>query len=203
INHCKNSGRMHFTYKADTNLLTKKIVNNGWIGKRYFYFYDDDAALTKEVFDNSAEEEFDDLTNVQERHIREMKPRFASSSGQEEIIEEKFYDVKLNQEKLKRRIRHQFDIQGHILQREIYDSSGTLAKVEKYTYDAHGNCTSFINAIGEKSIFSYDLNDNCVQIEEYPNGRITTFQYDQNNRLLVRQENYKDGGIVKTTFAYD
>ncbi|MBI5345780.1 MAG: hypothetical protein HZB76_01365 [Chlamydiae bacterium] len=169
-----------YTYLFESNLLSSKIISHkNQIKKRFFYEYNQDQILVKEISDDGSSENKNDLSNVSFRHIKNFTIKQDSPSmGLPIEIEEAYLDVSSNKTKLLKKEVIRYNAQGEIIQKDIFDENNNF-------------CYSLF--------FKYDLKNNLIY-ETDPVGRKVTFKFDDNNKKI--QENYLDKKI-EINFTYD
>lgn len=194
-----------FSYQEGTDLLASKFysdVDKG-IFKREFYFYDENAVLIKEIEDDGTTTDPENLQGASERRIRYTAPRQESPIGLPDVIEEKYVDVTTGEEHLLKKMVHQYDRNGHLILKEIYDANECYLCSFAWEYDKHGNVTKEVNPLGQAIIRSYDANDNKV-FEQGINPNVhKKFVYDYSNRLIRVDEIYRDGLVLSESYLYN
>lgn len=98
------------------------------------------------------------------------------------------------------RIIQQTDYRGIVID-YTYDSSGNIAKIEtiygsiSYSYDTDGHLTSVCDQDNHASFYTYDKVGNIIKTE-YPNGIVTTYEYNDSNCLIKQISENQDGTIL-------
>lgn len=202
-------------YKKGTNLLIKKFIltkgspddeeedYGSGIKKRYFYDYDDNAALVRVIVDDGNYGDVKKTYNVSERHITLISPKQELPNvGAPEIIEERYLDIVKKAEVLLKRTVNQFDAQGLIISQAVYDTNAahryTLTK--SYT---HGLLSFETDPMGNETHYAYDVNRNLTQITRSDTGISIEYGYDLRNRLIYTVEKDRKGNRFETQIAYD
>lgn len=175
-------------YYPNRLLKHRFTKNKENILKREFFEYDENGVLSKETWDDGTSIDQADLSNVTEKHVKLITPRSEYPIGLPEIVEEYYLDLASNHYHLLKKTVNVHSLQGKILEEHHYGSDGNSAFVLKWEYDHHGNVTKKIDALGQVTIFNYDVNDNKI-LEEGPRlGWYKVFEYDKGNRLVVEKE---------------
>ena len=212
----KKGTGLKYWYKKGTNLLVKKFIliegspdheeeddDDSGIKKRYFYDYNEDAALVRVIVDDGQCEEVKQTYDIHERHITLISPKQdLPNVGVPEIIEEKYLDVSGGKEVLLKRTVNEFDTQGLIVSQAIYDANA----VHRYTlikgYE-HGLLEFETDPMGNEIHYSYDANGNLTQISSSDTGVSIEYGHDLRNRLIYTLEKDRMGNQFKTQVAYD
>jgi RHS repeat-associated protein len=202
-------------YKKGTNLLVKKLVltkgspeqeeedDDSGIKKRHFYDYNEDAALVRVILDDGNYGEAKQTYNVRERHITLISPKQELPNvGAPELIEEKYLDVSGGKEVLLKRTVNQFDGQGLVISQAISDANGT----HRYTLTKgyiQGLLSFETDPMGNETHYSYDANQNLIQVSRSDTGVSVEYGYDLKNRLIYTLEKDRMGNQFETQVAYD
>ncbi|WP_195155534.1 DUF6531 domain-containing protein, partial [Candidatus Protochlamydia phocaeensis] len=195
-------GMLH-GYVPGTNLVSAKyVMDNGRIILRQFYDYDENTTLVKLIKDDGSDFYRYDLKDVHERHVTYFYPRQTAPFGLPERIDEMYWDVNSNQEKLLKRVICHYSAQGKLIQQDHYDSNEMYRYSLFWEYDAHGNVIREVNALGQVITKQYDENDNLI-FEQGPSlDFFTTYVYDYANRLIASKEDH-GGKVLATSHRYD
>lgn len=204
-----------YWYKKGTNLLVKKLVltrgsadseeedYNSGIKQRFFYTYNDDAALTTVIVDDGKEGDPKDFYSVKERMITYISPKQEMPNvGTPEVIEQKYSTADGKSEFLIKRTINHFDRQGNVSAQEIYDANGD----HRYTINKryiHGLLVSETDPLGNETQYSYDDNQNLASETHSDTGMSIEYGYDLRNRLTRTIERNKMGHEFETEIAYD
>ena len=193
-----------YQYAPGTNRLIAKFHGTDTqCYQRSFYSYNDDAALTKSITDDGTGQDSNDLTGVTERHITYCTPSEAYPVGFPLVIEEKCLDLSTGKELLVHKVVNHYTRLGKIDKEDHYDANGVLAYTLVWEYDAHGNITKEIDAIGRVIERRYDANDNCI-FEQGPRQDChKIFTYDFMNRRIREEEVHSDGVRLSLCHRYD
>ncbi len=202
-------------YKKGTNLLVKKFVltrgsldsededYNSGIKERFFYFYNDDAALIKVVVDDGRAGDPKDFYGVKERRITNISPKQEMPNvGAPEVIEQKYSPSDGKSEFLIKRTVNHFDGQGNISAQEIHDANGK----HRYTINkhyVHGLLVLETDPVGNETHYSYDANQNLISESHSDTGICIEYGYDPRNRLIHTVERDRMGNRFKTQITYD
>jgi len=191
-----------YDYYLETDLIAAKYVTeNGNILSRQFYHYDSNATLIKTVKDDGTGKEENDLTDVHERLFTYIHPRKELPFGFPECVEHKYLDEN-GKEKLIKKICSHYSREGYLEKEDHYNSDNQFCYSLHWQYDAHGNITREVNALGHEVVKSYDANDN-LQFERGPRpGDKKEYIYDFANRLISTRIK-ADGKSWATYSKYD
>lgn len=191
-----------YFYKPQTDLLQAKFTcYQDRIYLREFYTYDSNAILIQKIVDDGSTVEENDLTGVTERRLTYITP--VLPLGLPEKLEEKYLDLSTGKEISLKTIRSTYTLQGRLSQQDYFDSNGVFCYSLFWEYDAHGNVTKEVNALGHTLIRSYDVHNNLV-FEQGPRLDFhKTYLYDFSNRLIKEEEIHATGLHYETSHAYD
>jgi len=204
-----------YWYKKGTNLLVKKLVltrgsldsededYTSGIRQRFFYSYNDDAALTKVIVDDGREGDPKKIYDVNERMITCISPKQEMPNvGAPEIVEQKYSISDGKSEFLIKRTVNHFDGQGNVSRQEIYDAN----EDHRYTINkryVHGLLISESDPIGNETHYSYDGNQNIASEMHSETGMSIEYGYDLRNRLTHTIERDGKGNQFATEIVYD
>jgi len=210
-------------YLPNTNLVTKKLIKHlGRTVLREFYFYDSEYNLVKVIFDDGSQEEVSDLSDVNQRTVKEyqLRQRTPYLHMPEWCIEKYLKD---GEEKVLKKTYYLYDHCGNVVEEKVYGEDEQNGYTLYRTYNVQGELLTEKNAIGDsvsfqyddrgrvfektmgshllKTSFSYDRQSNLVRKEEKGKGihHIHTYEYDFNNQLIA----YCDPHQQRTTYSYD
>jgi len=191
---------LKFTYHSGTSLMASKIVEaDGRIQLRYFFDYDANGAVTRQVSDDGSSPDPNNLYDVTERHIQETRTTF---QGLPEEVIEKSLDLSTGQERLVSRLINHFSAQGRLLRQDRYDSENQFVYSLTWEYDAFGNVIRETNALGQAATRRYDENGNKI-FEQGPNPNwYLEFGYDAADRLVWQARIDQEARFVFTN-QYD
>lgn len=213
----KDSGGsgVKYWYKKGTNLLIKKfILTNGSaesenesckseIKQRYFYFYNEDAALVKLIVDDGVEVDLDDLEDVTERRITNIiAKQELPNVGAPEAVEQMFTSERMKSEVLLGKTLNHFDVQGNVISQDIYDAEGVFRYSINKSFK-NGLVAWETDPIGNETNYSYDANHNLVEISCSDTGISTEYIYDLGNRITRTIRTDKSGNSRETQIMYD
>ncbi len=202
-----NGPTIKYGYKKDTNLLTSKLTYDGDnIISREFYEYDNDAVLIQTIIDNGTSSDPKNLKNITERHITKIKPVrgvLGYGIGQPQETREFYYDPQTKKEVLLGKRVFKYTQEGLVKEEAVFDSNDVLRYTLYTTYNKNSLPIEKIDAIGRKTIFSYDDNFNKTREELIGSGFYTTFEYDKANRLTKVSEHHSDGRVLTNSYTYD
>jgi len=193
-----------YQYAPGTNLLIAKYqgTDQGWC-KRWFYDYNDDAALVLEIVDDGKNADRNDLTGVTERHLTHLEQSQVYPVAYPNGIQEIYIDMATNQEHLVRKMTNTYNNLARMTKQDCYDSEGKYSYTLAWDYDERGNLTSQIDALGRSTTHKYDINNNRI-LTQTPNlDRTTKYLYDFMNRLIRIDDIYSDGVTYSTSNRYD
>lgn len=182
-----------YTYEPGTNRLAAKYqgTTSKWL-RRTFYFYNDDAALVKEISDDGYEKDFNDLSGVTERKIFYYTQSTSYPAAYPLIIEEKCLDLATGQEQHVHKVVNTYTNEAKISKQDHYDSKGDYAYSLLWDYDKMGNITREVNALGQATTRRFDASGNCIFEELAGKTNHKLFTYDFMNRLIKEQDIHTD-----------
>lgn len=170
------------SYYPSSNLLkTRFTLDGAQIIKREFFEYSN-GVLVKEVWDDNG-------TQMHEKRVT------LTSNGLPKVVAEY-----CNNRLVKKHVNI-YSPQGLITSQAHYGSDNCLAYTLYWEYDALGNITKEINALGEEHCYSYDANGN--KIEEQGPELSKKYTYDLANRLTKEEEFWNDGRHLTTRHRYN
>lgn len=206
-----------YWYKKGTNLLVKKFVLTdeskyislsdedyyAEIKQRFFYIYNDDAALIKVIVDDGKEKDPKNLAGVEKRMITNISPKQKMPNvGAPEVIEQKYSTKDEKAEFLINRTVNHFDEQGNISAQEMHDANGE----HRYTIHKryfHSLLMSETDPLGNETEYCYDANQNLVSETHSDTGICIAYHYDLKNRLIQTIETDRKGNHFETEITYD
>ncbi|MEI8365431.1 MAG: RHS repeat-associated core domain-containing protein [Parachlamydiaceae bacterium] len=193
-----------YDYISGTNNISAKFLGTQTqIFRRWFYQYNDDAALTQEIVDDGNTKDPYDLGGVTERHITNYTQSTTYPVGFPLIIEKKCVDIATGNELLVHKVVNTYTNCAHISCQEHYDSDGNHSHTLFWKYNNMGNITEEVNALGDVTTRQYDANGNCIQ-EQGPNEDWhKEYVYDFMNRLVSEKEIHADGVNLVVSQRYD
>lgn len=183
-----------YQYAPGTNRLIAKFQGTPKkIMLRWFYTYNDDAALVQEIQDDGSTRDVNDLQNVTERHITYITPSKTYPVGYPLIIREKCLNLATGNEKLIHKVVNHYNNHAKIEKQDHYDNKNALTYTLTWEYDHMGNVTKETDPLGQLTERKYDLNGNCIY-EKGPHPDFhKVFTYDLMNRLIKEEEVHSDG----------
>jgi len=193
-----------YKYIPETNLLEAKFEHgNSSCRKRYFYTYDDNAALTLEIVDDGFGADSQDLTGVTERYLTYYKQNQIHPVAYPIEITSKYLDIAKGTEHLIHRVENKYNNLALIEEQRHYNSSDALAYTLTWEYDFAGNPVKEVDAIGRTILRKFDNHGNCLW-EQGPHPDCQkNFTYDCMNRLVREEEIHADGATLVTSHRYD
>lgn len=178
-----------YQYIPASNLLAAKFENSGTnCSKRWFYTYNDDAALTSEIVDDGSSLEKSNLTGVSERIITYYTQSQVTPVGYPLVIEQKCLDLSTGEENLIHKIVNVYNDHAKVVKQEHWDSLNHLAYTLYWEYDEKGNLIKESDALGNVITRNYDANGNCVFQHSSAADYHNKFTYDLMNRLIRHDE---------------
>jgi RHS repeat-associated protein len=194
-----NGTSIHYEYDSNTKKISSKTICEGnAIRFRHFYFYDEFGLLIKKITDDGNGFTSNDLSNITERSVvdytlRKTQPSF----GKTEKIEEHFFDLETQSEKIFKITQNDYNSTGQLIRQDIYDKNGELEKKLCPSYDHWGRLNSTENG----SEFAFDARGNVVK-EKLQNIEIANV-YDFADRCVHQEEKHANGYTQSSTFTYD
>jgi RHS repeat-associated protein len=189
----------HFTYHKctilgedfTTNLITSKIIKyKNKIKQRFFYIYDEDNLLVKEIVDDGKTSDYKDLDSVNRGEIKKYTYTTSFPFGQIATLE-KYYLDKDKNEILVNKEKYEYSIDSKITKKIILDplNDENILYSINYSYDETGNLLSISDPINRVKTFEYDENFNKTKEIDF-NGLNIAYKYDYFDRVI--QKNIKD-----------
>jgi RHS repeat-associated protein len=198
-----NGTSIHYEYDSKTKKVASKIIcERNTIRFRHFYFYDENGLLIKKIMDDGSGSTPNDLSNISERSIVDYTLRKAQPSfGEPEKIEESFFDLETQTEKIFKSTQNYYNSKGQLSCQEVYNRAGELEKKLNPTYDSQGRLNSTKNGLENVSEYTYDGRGNITN-EKLPHAELTSV-YDFADRCIQQEEKNANGYIQSSTFIYD
>lgn len=192
-----------YRYYPNTDLLEAVFtLEDENIVLRNGYSYDESCVLVEEILDDGISANLSDLTGASFRKIKRITPKKTHPFGVPEVIEEYCQDLAINKEYLSKKVLNTYSIEGRLIRQDYYDSECRYAYTLEWEYDAYGNITKEIDALGNTTFRQFDANSNLI-FEQGPRGDVyKQFYYDYCNRLLRADEVHPDR-ILTTQYRYD
>ena len=194
-----------YDYLPKTDLVTAKLtIFNHEIKKREFFVYDRHQILIRKIVDDGNQVSKDDLSHVTERHITHFYVRLEPPVGLPDRIQERYINFKGDgKETVLRTTTCEYTRDGKLLRQEVFDSQGAYCYTLFFEYDAHGNVTKEVNALGEVITKEYDANNNLILQRGPRQDYYILNTYDFMNRLIKQEEIHDDGRHLSTTHHYN
>lgn len=193
-----------YQYAPNTNRLIAKFQGtSSEVLRRWFYDYNEDAAVTKAIIDDGCSPNPHDLTNVTERKITYYTQNTVYPVAYPLIIEEKYLDLASGQELLVHKVVNTYTNQAKISKQDHFDNQGAYAYSLLWEYDSQGNITKEVNAIAQTTVRRYDPNGNCIFEQEAGKDYHLLFTYDFMNRLIKEEQIHPDKNNRMITHRYD
>jgi RHS repeat-associated protein len=168
-----------FTYLDHPDLLLSKIILDHDVVKiRYFYEYNTDNILVKEIEDDGCHLDKNDLSGITQRKTKiiypvgndgtlNMKPdqvcEVVSGLGLPQVIEECYLDIATNTDNLLQKMVLTYEARGtKVAQKDIYDSNNQFCYSCYFQYDSKDRLTQERNTLGQAICYDYDQQNNLI-----------------------------------------
>lgn len=193
-----------YAYKPGTNLCVKELVKEtNSIIKRLFRTYDENASCIQVVKDDGCTINQFNNSGVQERQILNIYPKpVLPGLGLPEVIEQKVFDFIKNEELLEKKQVNNFDSQGNLISRDVYDANDQWAYREQKNYNSLGFITLESNSLGQQVSYTYDYYGNRTSANNFQDSKIIQYSYDYRNQLVSVTESAGELSFV-TENSYD
>ena len=191
-------------YHPNTSLITSKFIcDHNTLKMRYFYEYNEDFLLVREIIDNGSSPDKHNLSDVSTRLIKELElvPNGQPYQGMPQIITEKYWDG--STEKLLKKTILTYTTGGCVETQDIYDSHNTHCYTLTAKYDKASRVLEETNPLGQTSIFQYDAVGNQIFYKDSSGQKETHKDYDFSNRLIKATGQGTDGLTFTTTHQYN
>jgi len=201
----RNGNGIRLAYKKGTKQLLAKLLLEEWeIKKRYFFVYDKNNVLVRQIIDDGSNAKKESSEGVTQRHLTIISPKQnLPNFGTPEMIEEKWIDFKERKKSLLSKKIYHFDHFGRMVQEDRYGSDGNFCYSLRTEYDNHDRVVYKTDPIGNEIKYGYDANDNLVY-EWHGADRVEYKNvYDLNHHLLMASATDENGIRFQTSFAYD
>ncbi len=199
----QNGKITRYDYLPDSDLVSGKYLCEGaQIKVRIFYEYNPDRVLIREIHDDGAAWDKNDLSGVKTRTIKSITPMPGGPFvDMPQIIEEKYWDG--SQERLLKKTVLTYTKGAKIEQQDVYDASGTFNYRIKTVYDELGRPREETNPIGQTAKYTYDAAGNKQTSQTASGRRVTLMSYDFCNRLIESKDTGFDGIEHVVQHTYD
>ena len=178
---------------ATSNMTAKFLGKDKEICRRWFYSYNENASLIKEIVDDGMTRDPLDLNGVTERHITYYTQSTKYPVGYPLEIEKKYLDLTTGEEVSIHKVTNVYTKQARISRQDHYDSNGMLCFTLTWKYDDMGNIIEETDAMGRLTTYRYDPNGNCI-FEQGPRlDWHKEYVYDFMNRVIAEKEIHDDG----------
>jgi RHS repeat-associated protein len=195
---------VRYYYDGDSDYLKSKLlIVNNQILQRTFYEYDSGGAVTLEVFDDGSAYDFNDLTNVSERHIKKIKNSSKLPAGLPVVVDEFYLDLDTGTEIPLSKVVSDYDEIGHLLNQSYYDAESNFAYSLSWEYDSFGNLIRESNPLGHTTTYRYDANNNKIYEQGVNPLYHHEYTYDFVNRLIKEEIITIDGKRFPIQYKYD
>ncbi|MFA6915646.1 MAG: RHS repeat-associated core domain-containing protein [Parachlamydiales bacterium] len=193
-----------YTYTPGTNQLIAKLVwTSSGIQRRFFYQYDQDGFLSREIEDDGCQQEADSLAGITERHIKEITYTQSPPYGLQQSITEKCLDLATGKEITLSRIERAYSPQGQLIEEKHFNANETYLGSITRQYDSKGHCIEENDLLSRCTKKRFDPNDNLVFEQGPCLDSYFTYEYDAMNRLVKECEVFPSGRILEKRYAYD
>ncbi len=200
----ENGHRVQYSYFAYNRLSSKLELYHGRIIRRTFYDYNSDLVVVREIIDDGAASEKEDLTGVTERRIKVIVPKAEEPYyGMPEEIHERYLDLHSNQEKTISYVHLTYGNFGLVTKKDVYDANGVFRYSLHTTYDDKGRPIEESNALGQVAKSSYDALGNKLTFEDFHGRSIVKMTYDFAGRMIQSEEAAFDGQKRTTEHHYN
>lgn len=198
-----NNIKVKYSYLSNTNLIESKIISyNNQIKKRYFYEYNEDNHLIREIEDDSSSICKKDTSNLSNRKIKYYILKTTQPFiDYVQAVEEKYLDLKTLEEKLIKKEVFTYSSSGKIIKKDIYDENNNWMYFVSYEYDSKNNLISETDALNNKNVYEFDSKNNKTK-KFLSNGLLTVNTYNAANQLL-KKEMIKGHEVIKLQYFYD
>ena len=192
-----------YAYIPNTDLVQMEFtVYNGQIVLRHRYFYDEDCAVTIEIIDNGFSEDPDNYLGATKCKWRFITPHKGTPCGVPDEIREYWQNISTGEMHLEKRVVNTYTKEGWLASQHVFGTDNQYAYQLFWEYNARGQVTKEIDAVGNMILRYYDARGNLI-IEHGPRGDYRKdFTYDLSNRLLTTKEIHSDRTLV-TENTYD
>ena len=193
--------KIEYQYYPDSDLVKAKFVcDRDKIKIRYFFEYDPVyKTVCKMIKDNGRTKNRNDLSLVTERTIEVTTPH---PSGLPHIVEERFLDIATGKEKLLKKSVIHYTAQGHVSQKDIYDSKNEKRYSLFWEYTRTVMCSWRETPLRGATYREYDQNDNMIKESVEGKEYHREFVYDFSNRLVSEIVVAEKEKFV-TSYSYD
>ena len=205
-----HNGKVHYQYSyiPGTNLrATKEVKADGKTQEREFYYHDKNGILTLKIVDDGSQGSDQlDLTDVTYRKVTVIEPYLDPNQSyitQPKVIQEFYLDPVTKTRHLLKCFEREYSHGNLLTEERVFDANDAYCFSRKYVYNDKRQLLSETNAIGEITLYKYDLNGNKTSEEKVGSEKKTLFEYDTANRLIREVETYTDGRTRVTKHAYD
>ena len=173
-------------------LRAKYILVEGQIKVREFFIYDENGARPDKIIDDGWGEACDDLSGVTERRIKRIQNLSIFPVGLPEIVEERYLDLTIGQERLLSRIVNTYNNEGRLATQAHYDANNQFLYTLLWEYNRRGQVIKEVNPLGYITERQYDDNGNMFYERGPRHDFHTELSYDHMNRLIAKQEVWHD-----------
>ena len=199
-----NGVRTQMRYVPGTNLVEARFkIFQGKVFSREFFEYDDSMAVARKIVDDGETRRKGSLVGASCRLVVDYINRQAVPVGLPQHEMHSYLDFTTGQLVRLRRTTFDYNPQGKMVSQHLFDANDQLHSVQTWEYDAHGNITKQVDALGQVTEMSYDANDNLICQTGPSTGHQILNRYDFMNRLIEKREIHCDGKEFSTTFSYD
>ena len=186
------------------DLLTAKylISSDRIIRKRFFYQYDRNACLVKEIVDDGNSAHCSNLAGVTQRLTTTITPTDSAPFGLDAVVEKWYWDCDLSVDRKLEKIVNHYNAAGKLVRQEHYDSEDIYRYQLIWEYDAHGNVTKEVDPFGHIVTKEYDRNDNLIAVKGPRPGQAKYYSYDYSNRMISETAQLPSGEQLVKHYHY-
>lgn len=194
-----------YEYKADTNLLTKKLtLDNGIIKTRLFRTYSNDNVLIEEVVDDGNTADKENLSAVTFRKVVSITPKNATPALYfPEVVEEKYYDTKTKSYKLLKKVAFHYNKDCDVIKEDYYDAKNALAFSLHKTYDEKRRLIASSDALGRKTSFAYNNFNYLIKTSSEALPYSISYVKDLLGRTLVETKTFANKESKEVRYFHD
>ena len=179
--HEEEGATYEYFYKPGTDLCTAKLTKDkkGVILIREFSVYDDDNLVIREIVDDGASSDLDNIGDVTQRIEKQYERN--SSTGLPEWLFESYWDPASLSQKPLRKIKYTY-LNQRVHTEELFDALGVSRYTITTDYDDFGSIKRKTTPLGRENTYHYNTEGNLEESKEFASPK-KVFTYDQANRL--------------------
>ncbi len=192
-----------YQYKPGTDLPVVKLQQGKSFSRRETFTYNNDNLLIEKTIDNGSSNIPNDLSGVSERRIAKFTLNNTGSFlGFPTVIKELYFDPATQSEIPLKTTHIQYNEQGNIAKKSIYDANGVLSYLLEFEYDSRGRLIREKDASNRWASYTYDANNNRIKASEFGGNEVKT-HYDKRNRPVHNLIQTPENKIQTTSARYD